>query len=111
MDVAREHMTKPDPSVSSLMKTLLERGLPRYDIAIREWARSYEPAAAEVKKADAFRMRMVAKFLEKRGLEPDAAKARGEMIMSMHIGNLEHPDPSRQGDTMRQFVEMMDKLD
>ena len=67
--------------------------------------------AVEVKKADAFRMRMAAKFLEKRGVDAETAKARGEMVISMHIGNLEHPDPSRQGDTMKQFVEMADKID
>ena len=109
-DVAREHLAKPDPSLSSLMQTLMERGLPRYDIAIREWAKDYDPAAAEVRKADAFRMRMAASFLEKRGLDPETAKARGEMIISMHIGNLEHPDPNRQGETMRRFVEMVDSL-
>jgi len=110
-EVTREHLEKPDPSLTSLMTTLVEQGLPRYDIAIRQWAESYEGAAAEVKKADAFRMRMAAKFLERRGVDADTAKARGEMLISMHIGNLEHPDPNRRGETFNQFVEMADKLD
>ncbi len=108
-DVTQEHLEKPDPSLSSLMETLAERGLPRYDLAIREWARSYRPAALEVKKADAFRMRMAAKFMEKRGMDPETAKARGEMIISMHIGSLEHPDESREA--FFKFVDMADKLD
>lgn len=110
-EVTKEHLEKPDPSLSSLMETLVERGLPRYDVAIRHWAENFERAAVEVKKADAFRMRMAAKFLEKRGVDPAAAKARGEMIISMHIGNLVHPDPSRRAETFSQFVEMADKLD
>jgi AcrR family transcriptional regulator len=110
-EVTKEHLEKPDPSLSSLMETLVRRGLPRFDVAIRQWAESYEGAAAEVKKADSFRMRMAAKFLEKRGVDPDVAKARGEMLISMHIGNLAHPDPNRRAETFSQFVEMADKLD
>jgi AcrR family transcriptional regulator len=109
--ITREHLQHSDPSLALLMRTLVNRGLPDYDIAIRRWAKSYEPAAREVRKADAFRMGMVAKFLEKRGLDPESAKARGEMIVSMHIGTLEHPNPNRRRDTFGRFVEMADRVD
>jgi len=93
------------------MRTLVARGLPDYDIAIRRLAKSYEPAAGEVRKADAFRMGMAAKFLEKRGLDRESAKARGEMIISMPIGNQEHPNPKRRRDTFGKFVELADRVD
>ena len=93
------------------METLGDLGLPKYDRAIRAWAKSYEPAADAVRQADAFRMGMAAKFLEKRGLDPETAKARGEMLISMYIGSLENPDPVRRAESFRKFVEMADKLD
>ena len=108
--ISHEHLRKPDPTFASLMKTLAEHGLPEYDFAIRKWAKTYEPAASEIKKADAFRMRMATRFLQKRGLNAETAKARGEMLISMRIGVLEHPDQSRRDETFRRFVEIADNV-
>jgi AcrR family transcriptional regulator len=109
--VAREHLKKTDASLASLMETLVERGLPKYDLAIRQWAKTYVPAAQAVKKADTYRMDLARRLLENRGQDAETARARGEMIISMHIGNLAHPDPERRGEAFKKFVEMADRLD
>lgn len=109
--VAREHLKKTDPSLASLMETLVERGLPKYDLAIRQWAKTYAPATQAVKKADTYRMDMARRLLEKHGQDAETARTRGEMIISMHIGNLAHPNAKRRSEAFKKFVEMADRLD
>ena len=107
---AQEHLNSPDPSLESLMVTLTERGMPAYDIAIRDWAKSYPPAAKAIKKADAYRMKVSKLSFEKRGIDSANATVRGDMVVTMHLGNLQHPDPKSRAENYREFIRLIDNL-
>ena len=107
---AQEHLKSPDPSLESLMVTLTERSMPAYDIAIRDWAKSYPPAAKAIKKADTYRMKVSKLSFEKRGVDSTSATIRGDMVITMHLGNLQHPDPERRTENYREFIRLVDNL-
>ena len=107
---AQEHLNSQDPSLEALMVTLTERGMPAYDIAIRNWAKSYPPAAKAIKKADAYRMKVSKLSFEKRGIDSENATVRGDMVITMHLGNLQHPDPERRTQNYHEFIRLIDNL-
>jgi hypothetical protein len=47
---------------------------------------------------------------QKRGLDSTNAAIRGDMVITMHLGNLQHPDPKRRTENYREFIRLIDNL-
>lgn len=107
---ARRHLAAPQPSMVDLLDDVEKSGSSAQEAAIRQWAKSYQPAANIVRKADRYRMRAMAQMLRKTGLPAEAARRRGEIMLVSYIGALDHPDLQRRELVTQALAQMIDDL-
>lgn len=79
----------PEMRIRGLIRLFDERMNPQglsIELAIRQWARGDEGAAAAVAEVDAVRLERVAVLYEQLGFSPDEAQARGVILYAFIFG-------------------------
>jgi hypothetical protein len=91
----------------ALAQDVLEKGMGRYDPAIRAWARSDRKVAAAVGQVDRRRIRALAGFFEEGGFSPEEARTRARLFYTFLLGEPQVRSPAREAHELERMVEML----
>jgi AcrR family transcriptional regulator len=91
----------------ALAQDVLEKGMGRYDPAIRAWARSDRKVAAAVAQVDRRRIRALAGFFEQGGFGPEEARTRARLFYTFLLGEPLVRSPAREAHELERMVEML----
>jgi AcrR family transcriptional regulator len=95
------------PRLLALAKAVLERGMGRYDPAIRAWARSDRRVAAAVAQVDRRRVRVLTQFFEEGGFDTVEAKLRARLFYTFLLGEPQVRAPARDADELARMVTIL----
>lgn len=91
----------------TLAKDVLERGMGRYDPAIRAWARSDRRVAAAVAQVDRRRVRSLAQFFAEGGFDAAEAQVRARLFYTFLLGEPQVRAPARDADELGRMVNIL----
>jgi AcrR family transcriptional regulator len=95
------------PRLVALAEDVLERGMGRYDPAIRAWARTDRKVAAAVAQVDRRRVRALAAFFEEGGFTPAQARTRARLFYTFLLGEPQVRSPAREAGELARMVEIV----
>jgi AcrR family transcriptional regulator len=81
--------------LEALAEDVLEKGMGRYDPAIRAWARTDRKVAAAVAQVDRRRVRALAEFFAEGGFPPAEARTRARLFYTFLLGEPQVRAPGR----------------
>lgn len=93
--------------LTALAKDVLEKGMGRYDPAIRAWARHDRKVAAAVAQVDRARVRALEGFFEEGGFGPAAARTRARLFYTFLLGEPQLRAPLRAAGELERMVETL----
>ena len=108
--LARRNLAASRPSMEAVVRDVESSGYSPVEIAVRRWARDYAPAATAVRRADRYRMRVMGQMLQKRGVPPAEARAKGELMLLSYLGALQHAKLKNREAAMKELVKMIDEI-
>jgi AcrR family transcriptional regulator len=91
----------------ALAQDVLEKGMGRYDPAIRGWARTDRKVAAAVAQVDRRRVRALAGFFEEGGFSAAEARTRARLFYTFLLGEPQVRAPAREGDELAKMVRIL----
>ncbi len=91
----------------ALAEDVLEKGMGRYDPAIRAWARSERKVAAAVAQVDRRRVRALAGFFEEGGFAPAEARTRARLFYTFLLGEPQVRAPARETADLARMVSIL----
>jgi AcrR family transcriptional regulator len=91
----------------ALAEDVLEKGLGRYDPAIRAWARSDGKVAAAVGRVDRRRLRALEKFFIEGGFGTAAAGTRARLFYTFLLGEPQVRAPAREPGELQRMVKIL----
>src|SRR5688572_16100034 len=91
----------------TLAEDVLEKGMGRYDPAIRAWARSDRKVAAAVAQVDRRRVRALATFFEEGGFSPAEARTRARLFYTFLLGEPQVRAPAREAADLERMVKIL----
>src|SRR6185503_11977681 len=91
----------------ALAEDVLEKGMGRYDPAIRAWARSDRKVAAAVAAVDRRRIRALAGFFEEAGFGAAEARTRARTFYTFLLGEPQVRAPAREPGELKKMVEIL----
>ena len=91
----------------TLAEDVLEKGMGRYDPAIRAWARSDRKVAAAVAQVDRRRVRALATFFEEGGFPPAEARTRARLFYTFLLGEPQVRAPAREAADLARMVSIL----
>jgi len=91
----------------TLAEDVLEKGMGRYDPAIRAWARSDRKVAAAVAQVDRRRVRALATFFEEGGFSPAEARTRARLFYTFLLGEPQVRAPAREAADLARMVSIL----
>src|SRR5688572_33258556 len=91
----------------TLAEDVLDRGMGRYDPAIRAWARSDRKVAAAVAQVDRRRVKALAGFFEEAGFGAAEARTRARTFYTFLLGEPQVRAPAREPGELRKMVEIL----
>jgi len=91
----------------ALAEDVLEKGMGRYDPAIRAWARTDRKVAAAVGQVDRRRVRALAGFFAQAGLRSSDARTRARVFYSFLLGEPQVRSPSREAGELERMVRIL----
>src|SRR5688572_6709115 len=91
----------------TLAEDVLDRGMGRYDPAIRAWARTDRKVAAAVAQVDRRRVRALAGFFEEGGFAPAAARTRARLFYTFLLGEPQVRAPAREPAELTRMVSIL----
>ena len=91
----------------ALAEDVLEKGMGRYDPAIRGWARTDRKVAAAVAQVDRRRVRALTGFFEEGGFSAAEARTRARLFYTFLLGEPQVPAPAREGDELAKMVKIL----
>ena len=91
----------------ALAQDVLEKGMGRYDPAIRGWARTDRKVAAAVAQVDRRRVRALAGFFEEGGFSAAEARTRARLFYTFLLGEPQVRAPAREGDDLAKMVKIL----
>ena len=91
----------------ALAEDVLEKGMGRYDPAIRGWARTDRKVAAAVAQVDRRRVRALAGFFEEGGFSAAEARTRARLFYTFLLGEPQVRAPAREGDELAKMVKIL----
>jgi AcrR family transcriptional regulator len=91
----------------ALAEDVLEKGMGRYDPAIRAWARSERKVAAAVAAVDRRRVKALAGFFEEGGFGAAEARTRARTFYTFLLGEPQVRAPAREPGELRKMVEIL----
>jgi AcrR family transcriptional regulator len=90
----------------ALAKDVLEKGMGRYDPAIRAWARTDRKVAAAVAQVDRRRVQALAGFFQGGGFKPAEARIRARLFYTFLLGEPQVRAPSREPGELERMVQI-----
>jgi len=91
----------------ALAEDVLEKGMGRYDPAIRAWARTERKVAAAVGQVDRRRVRALAAFFEQGGFRPADARTRARLFYAFLLGEPQVRSPARESGELERMVQIL----
>src|SRR5688572_15313203 len=91
----------------ALAEDVLEKGMGRYDPAIRAWARQDRKVAAAVAQVDRRRVKALAGFFEEGGFSPAAARTRARTFYTFLLGEPQMRAPAREAGELEKMVKIL----
>ena len=91
----------------ALAEDVLEKGMGRYDPAIRAWARSERKVATAVAQVDRRRVRALTGFFEQAGLGAAAARTRARLFYTFLLGEPQVRSPVREAGELERMVKIL----
>jgi AcrR family transcriptional regulator len=91
----------------ALAEDVLEKGMGRYDPAIRAWARADRKVAAAVAQVDRRRIKALAGFFEEGGFTPAEARTRARTFYTFLLGEPQVRAPAREAGELEKMVEIL----
>ncbi len=95
------------PRLVALAEDVLEKGMGRYDPAIRAWARQDRKVAAAVAQVDRRRVKALAGFFEEGGFGPAAARTRARTFYTFLLGEPQLRAPAREAGELEKMVKIL----
>jgi AcrR family transcriptional regulator len=91
----------------ALAEDVLEKGMGRYDPAIRAWARGDRKVAAAVAQVDRRRIKALAGFFEEGGFTPAEARTRARTFYTFLLGEPQVRAPAREAGELEKMVKIL----
>ena len=91
----------------ALAEDVLQKGMGRYDPAIRAWARSERKVAAAVAAVDRRRVKALAGFFEEAGFGAAEARTRARTFYTFLLGEPQVRAPAREPGELKKMVEIL----
>ena len=91
----------------ALAEDVLEKGMGRYDPAIRAWARADRKVAAAVAQVDRRRIKALAGFFEEGGFTPAEARTRARTFYTFLLGEPQVRAPAREAGELEKMVKIL----
>jgi AcrR family transcriptional regulator len=93
--------------LATLAEDVLEKGVGRYDPAVRAWARSDRKVAAAVAQVDRRRVRALTGFFEEGGFTPAEARTRARLFYTFLLGEPQVRAPAREAAELARMVSIL----
>ena len=94
----------------ALAEDVLEKGMGRYDPAIRAWARHDRKVAAAVAQVDRRRVRALTALFEEAGFAATEARARARLFYTFLLGEPQVRAPARDAAELDRMVKILSSL-
>jgi AcrR family transcriptional regulator len=91
----------------ALAEDVLEKGMGRYDPAIRGWARTDRKVAAAVAQVDRRRLRALPGFFEEGGFGAAEARTRARLFYTFLLGEPQVRAPAREPSELKRMVKIL----
>src|SRR5688572_28456510 len=91
----------------ALAEDVLEKGMGRYDPAIRAWARGDRKVAAAVEQVDRRRIKALAGFFEEGGFTPAESRTRARTFYTFLLGEPQVRAPAREAGELMRMVKIL----
>ena len=91
----------------ALAEDVLEKGMGRYDPAIRAWARAERKVAAAVAQVDRRRIRALTRFFEEGGFDAVEARTRARLFYTFLLGEPQVRSPARDAGELERMVDLL----
>src|SRR5688500_17162179 len=91
----------------ALAEDVLEKGMGRYDPAIRAWARSDRKVAAAVAQVDRRRVRALTELFDEAGFSSSEARIRARTFYTFLLGEPQVRAPGREAGELEKMVKIL----
>jgi len=91
----------------ALAQDVLEKGMGRYDPAVRAWARQDRKVAAAVAQVDRRRIKALAGFFEEGGFAAGEARVRARTFYTFLLGEPQVRAPAREAGELEKMVRIL----
>ena len=91
----------------ALAEDVLEKGMGRYDPAIRAWSRTDRKVAAAVAQVDRRRVRALTGFFEEGGFKAAEARIRARLFYTVLLGEPQVRAPAREPGELGRMVQIL----
>ena len=91
----------------ALAEDVLEKGMGRYDPAIRAWARTDRKVAAVVGQVDRRRVRALSAFFQDGGYSPADARTRARLFYAFLLGEPQVRSPAREPGELARMLKIL----
>jgi AcrR family transcriptional regulator len=91
----------------ALAEDVLEKGMGRYDPAVRAWARHDRKVAGVVAQVDRRRVKALAGFFEEGGFTPAEARTRARTFYTFLLGEPQVRAPAREAGELEKMVKIL----
>jgi AcrR family transcriptional regulator len=95
------------PRLVALAEDVLEKGMGRYDPAVRAWAREDRKVAAAVALVDRRRIKALAAFFEEGGFAAAEARVRARTFYTFLLGEPQVRAPAREAGELEKMVRIL----
>lgn len=95
------------PRLLALAEDVLEKGMGRYDPAVRAWAREDRKVAAAVAQVDRRRIKALAGFFEEGGFAAAEARVRARTFYTFLLGEPQVRAPAREAGELEKMVKIL----
>jgi len=95
------------PRLLTLAEDVLDKGMGRYDPAVRAWARADRKVAAAVAQVDRRRVRALTGFFEEGGFAPAEARTRARLFYTFLLGEPQVRAPAREPGELKRMVDIL----
>jgi len=93
-----------------LAEDVLEKGMGRYDPAVRAWARSQRKVAAAVAQVDRRRVRALAGLFEDGGFAAAQAATRARLFYTFLLGEPQVRAPARESGELKRMIDVLTQV-
>jgi AcrR family transcriptional regulator len=90
----------------TLAEDVLEKGIGRYDPAVRAWARLDRKVASAVAQVDRRRVKALTVLFEEGGFAPAEARTRGRLFYTFLLGEPQVRAPSRDSGELKRMIDV-----